>query len=91
MSLFCALHSPHFDSIRPVLTTCLARDVPPGPFPPHQAELPPQGEIPIGGIDGYLPYRATAQLIAASMNGPLPIQSLHQLRTPDLDKFLPPR
>lgn len=30
-----------------------------------QAELPPQQQIPIGGIDGFAPYKATADLIAA--------------------------
>lgn len=56
-----------------------------------QDELPPQDKMRIGGVNGFLPYRATVQLLAASMSGPPPMQSLHELRTPDLDKFLPPR
>jgi hypothetical protein len=30
-----------------------------------QAEIPPQKEMPIGGVDGFLPYKATADLMAA--------------------------
>ena len=30
-----------------------------------QAEVPPQLEMPIGGVDGFIPYKATADLIAA--------------------------
>lgn len=30
-----------------------------------QQELPPQQELPIGGKDGFYPYKATADLIAA--------------------------
>lgn len=56
-----------------------------------QDELPPQDDMTIGGKGGFLPYKATAQLMAAGISGPPPLQSLHELRTPDLDKFLPPK
>jgi hypothetical protein len=31
-----------------------------------QAELPPQERMRIGGAEGFLPYKATAELIAAA-------------------------
>ena len=31
-----------------------------------QAELPPQTEMPARGVDGFAPYKATAELIASS-------------------------
>ena len=35
-----------------------------------QAELPPQEQMPVGGVRGFLPYRPTATLIAAALSGP---------------------
>lgn len=32
-----------------------------------QAELPPQAGMRVGGVDGFLPYKATVELIAASL------------------------
>ncbi|KIY99455.1 MAP kinase phosphatase 6 [Monoraphidium neglectum] len=31
-----------------------------------QAELPPQAEMRIGGVNGFMPYKAVAELIAAA-------------------------
>lgn len=54
-----------------------------------QAEIPPQTEFALGGKDGFLPYRATADLIQASREGPPPMKIVQGLRNPILDKFLP--
>jgi len=56
-----------------------------------QAEIPPQEEMKIGGKAGFLPYKATAELIQASMNGPPPMEVVNGLRNPGLNKFLPPK
>lgn len=56
-----------------------------------QAELPPQELLPVGGKDGFLPYRPTATLIAASLSGPPSLEVMDGLRNPHLDAFLPPR
>lgn len=45
----------------------------------------------IGGVDGFLPYRATATLLASALSDPPSLEEISALRTPDLDKFLPPR
>ncbi|GAX75232.1 hypothetical protein CEUSTIGMA_g2677.t1 [Chlamydomonas eustigma] len=57
-----------------------------------QDELPPQDMLKISGKDGFLPYKTTAELIQAALNGPAPeTEDLHALRTPALNKFLPPK
>jgi hypothetical protein len=56
-----------------------------------QAELPPQGEMSLAGVGGFLPYRATATLVAAAAAPPPSIAECGALRTPQLNKFLPPR
>ena len=56
-----------------------------------QEELPPQDQMTLAGKGGFLPYRATAELIQAALNGPPPMEGIHALRTPDLNKFLPPK
>lgn len=35
-------------------------------FASLQAELPPQAEMKIGGHDGFLPYKAVVELVAAA-------------------------
>jgi protein-tyrosine phosphatase len=35
-----------------------------------QEELPPQDQMKLGGVNGFLPYRATAELIQAALNPP---------------------
>lgn len=56
-----------------------------------QAELPPQEQMPVGGVRGFLPYRPTATLIAAALSGPPSLEVMDGLRNPHLDAFLPPR
>lgn len=56
-----------------------------------QDELPEQAAMKIGGVDGFLPYRATATLLASALSDPPSLEEISALRTPDLDKFLPPR
>jgi hypothetical protein len=60
-------------------------------YPPLQAELPPQGKLKIGGEDGFLPYSATAELMASAMSGPPPAEEINGLRNRYIDRFLPPR
>ena len=47
--------------------------VPPPPEPyqhtPLQDELPPQDQLKLSGRKGFLPYKSTAQLIQAALNG----------------------
>ncbi|KAG1667516.1 hypothetical protein FOA52_013706 [Chlamydomonas sp. UWO 241] len=56
-------------------------------------ELPPQPEMTLAGKDGYIGYKATAELIQAAMNGPPPMELVEGkgLRTPQMDAFLPPK
>ena len=35
-----------------------------------QGEIPPQPEMRIGGVRGFVPYAATASLLASAMGGP---------------------
>lgn len=56
-----------------------------------QEEIPPQSEIRLAGVDGFLPYRGSAQIIASSQSEPPSIEEVSALRTPELDRFLPPR
>jgi hypothetical protein len=56
-----------------------------------QGELPPQDEMPLKGVDGFQPYKAPATLIAAALSDPPTIEEMNGLRTPYLDKFLPPK
>ncbi len=37
--------------------------------PTPQAELPPQEKMTLAGKSGFLPYKATADLIRSSLNG----------------------
>jgi hypothetical protein len=34
-----------------------------------QDELPEQVKMPVGGIDGFVPYKATVDLMASAMSG----------------------
>jgi len=45
----------------------------------------------IGGVDGFLPYRPAATLMATALSPPPSIEEVAALRTPDLDRYLPPR
>ncbi|KAG7673729.1 hypothetical protein NADE_004582 [Nannochloris sp. 'desiccata'] len=56
-----------------------------------QAELPPQEEMRLAGVDGFLSYRAAAQLCGAALSDPPTFEEVNGLRNRDLDKFLPPR
>ncbi len=56
-----------------------------------QGELPPQDEMPIKGVKGFEPYKAPATLIAASLSDPMTSEEMNGLRTPYLDKYLPPK
>ena len=56
-----------------------------------QGELPPQINMKVGGAEGFLPYRPTATLLAAALSDPPSLEEIGALRTPELDKFLPPR
>ncbi|KAG2484751.1 hypothetical protein HYH03_016498 [Edaphochlamys debaryana] len=56
-----------------------------------QAEVPAQEEMKLSGKSGFLPYKATADLIRASLNGPPPMAIVEGLRNPMLDKYLPAR
>ena len=35
-----------------------------------QGEIPPQQEMKIGGVGGFVPYAATASLVASAMGAP---------------------
>lgn len=39
-----------------------------------QAELPPQAEIPVGGVDGFLAYAPVATLMAKAREGPVNVE-----------------
>uniref|UniRef100_A0A7R9VHW3 Tyrosine specific protein phosphatases domain-containing protein n=1 Tax=Chlamydomonas euryale TaxID=1486919 RepID=A0A7R9VHW3_9CHLO len=56
-------------------------------------EVPAQKDMRIGGEQGFLPYKATAELIQSSLNGPPPMELIEGkgLRTPQLNAFLPPK
>lgn len=56
-----------------------------------QAELPPQQDMRMAGLTGFLPYHATASLLAASMSGLPPEQEMTGLRNEQLNQFLPPK
>ena len=56
-----------------------------------QGELPPQQDMPLKGVDGFEAYKAPATLIAAALSDPPTIEEMNGLRTPYLDKFLPPK
>jgi len=56
-----------------------------------QAELPEQAKMPIGGKDGFVPYKATVDLMASAMSGPVPQEQQVGLRNPWLDTYLPER
>lgn len=43
------------------------------------------------GVDGFEPYRAAATLLATAMSPPPSMEEVAALRTPDLDRYLPPR
>ncbi|KAL4538911.1 hypothetical protein Ndes2437A_g01903 [Nannochloris sp. 'desiccata'] len=52
---------------------------------------PPQEEMRLAGVDGFLSYRAAAQLCGAALSDPPTFEEVNGLRNRDLDKFLPPR
>eukprot|EP01025_Chloroclados_australasicus_P014526 TRINITY_DN167_c0_g3_i1.p1 TRINITY_DN167_c0_g3~~TRINITY_DN167_c0_g3_i1.p1 ORF type:complete len:295 (+),score=13.62 TRINITY_DN167_c0_g3_i1:45-887(+) len=54
-------------------------------------QLPPQEKMKMGGVEGFFPYKATAELIAASLSERPPQDVVEGLRNPTIDKFLPPR
>lgn len=56
-----------------------------------QEEIAPQVKMPIGGQNGFYPYKAAADIIASGIYGPPPFEEIAKLRNRDLDKFLPPR
>jgi hypothetical protein len=56
-----------------------------------QAEVPEQGAMRMCGVDGFEPYRAAATLLATAMSPPPSMEEVAALRTPDLDRYLPPR
>lgn len=56
-----------------------------------QAEVPCQSEMRIGGEGGYLPYRPSATIMASSLSAPPSLEEVGALRTPELDRYLPPR
>ena len=39
-------------------------------LPPEQAEIPEQAAMRIGGVDGFVPYRAAATLLATALSPP---------------------
>ena len=56
-----------------------------------QDELPPQPEMRLGGVNGFLPYHAVANMMYSAMGPPLTEQEITGLRNRYLDKFLPTR
>lgn len=56
-----------------------------------QGELPHQKDMPLKGVDGFQGYKAPATLIAAALSDPPTVEEMNGLRTPYLDKFLPPK
>ncbi|KAJ9529462.1 hypothetical protein QJQ45_013819 [Haematococcus lacustris] len=56
-----------------------------------QAEVPPQEAMTLAGKNGFLPYKATAELIKAAHSPPPSMEVMMGLRNPTLNKFLPPK
>ncbi|KAF6264304.1 hypothetical protein COO60DRAFT_1485498 [Scenedesmus sp. NREL 46B-D3] len=56
-----------------------------------QAEVPAQTAMQLRGMNGFMPYKSAAELIKHSMVGPPPSDLMNGLRTPELDRYLPPR
>lgn len=56
-----------------------------------QEELPPQPEMQPGGIKGFMPYYATACLLAKAREPPVSMAENDGLRNRYLDQFLPAR
>ncbi len=56
-----------------------------------QDELPPQQEMRLGGVNGFLPYHAVATMMFSAMGPPPSEQEITGLRNRYLDKFLPSR
>lgn len=56
-----------------------------------QGEIPHQKDMPLKGVDGFQGYKAPATLIAAALSDPPTVEEMNGLRTPYLDKFLPPK
>eukprot|EP00882_Tetradesmus_deserticola_P014120 GHRQ01015010.1.p1 GENE.GHRQ01015010.1~~GHRQ01015010.1.p1 ORF type:complete len:259 (+),score=87.23 GHRQ01015010.1:410-1186(+) len=56
-----------------------------------QAEVPAQTGMQLRGVNGFMPYKSAAELIKHSMVGPPPADLMNGLRTPELDRYLPPR
>lgn len=52
-----------------LLLSCAAGSTAAWPLPrASQAELPPQEQMKLGGVRGFLPYKATAELIKSSLS-----------------------
>ncbi|BDA45071.1 probable cyclin-dependent kinase inhibitor 3 at C-terminar half [Coccomyxa sp. Obi] len=56
-----------------------------------QAEVPPQAEMTMGGVNGFVPYASVATLLVSAMSGPPSMKEVNGLRNEYLDTFLPPR
>ena len=56
-----------------------------------QDELPPQQEMRLGGVNGFLPYHAVATMMYSAMGPPPSEAEITGLRNRYLDKFLPSR
>ena len=76
----------------PWLSVLCARErCPTSPLRPLQDELPPQPEMRLGGVNGFLPYHAVATMMFSAMGPPPSEQEITGLRNRYLDKFLPSR
>jgi len=56
-----------------------------------QEEIPCQDEMRLSGVNGFLPYKGTVELLVTAMVGPPPQEVMIGLRNPHLDKYLPAR
>lgn len=54
-----------------------------------QDEIPPQQDMRLAGVDGFLPYNAIASLIFSSMGPPPNLEEAAGLRNRYVDRFLP--
>lgn len=81
----CATHSQGEAQIKEILEAGL------NTFVSLQAEVPPQSEMKLKGVGGFMPYKAVVELEAAALNPPAPMEIISGLRNPHLDAYLPPR
>eukprot|EP00884_Botryococcus_braunii_P013378 jgi/Botrbrau1/22040/Bobra.0024s0052.1 len=56
-----------------------------------QAETPPQEEMKVGGVRGFIPYAPTAKIFIHTLTGPPSMEEMMGLRNEHLNKFLPPK